>query len=100
MGDEPLRPPIVPKLKNPPPRPNSELQSPMVIDFKADEKKLPSLAVRYLISCLIVCLYFGAIAGFSILCTFQPVIGVGLLFFFIVLGASYALAINEFWERE
>ena len=100
MGDEPPRPPIVPKLKNPPPRPNSELQPPMVIDSKEDGRKPLSFAVRYLISCLIVCLYFGAIAGFSILCTFQPVIGVGLLFFFIVLGASYALATNEFWERE
>ena len=83
MGVEPPRPPIVPKLKNPPPRPNQELQPPMVINLKADEKKLPSFAVRYLISCLVVCLFLIAIVGFSILCTFQPAIGVDCLLYFL-----------------
>lgn len=99
MGEELPRPPVVPKLKNPPPRPNSELQSPMVIDFKADEKKLPSFAVRYLISCLVVCLFLIAIAGFSILCTFQPAIGVGLLAIFFVLIAAYPISTDgHYWE--
>jgi hypothetical protein len=34
MGFEPLPVPILPKLSNPPPRPNHELQPPMVIDLK------------------------------------------------------------------
>jgi hypothetical protein len=70
----------------------------MVINLKADEKKLPSFAVRYLISCLVVCLFLIAIVGFSILCTFQPAIGVGLLAVFFVLIAAYPISTDDnYW---
>jgi hypothetical protein len=95
MGVEPPRPPIIPKLKNPPPRPNPELQPPMVIHLGADIKQAPTFAIRFLISCLIAVLFLMAIAGVSILCTFQPVLGVGLLFIFFVLGSAYALATDD-----
>lgn len=101
MGTEPPRPPIIAKIKSPPPRPNPELQQPMVIDFGIGKKQAPTFAVRFLISCLVVCLFLMAIVGFSILCTFQPVIGIGLLFFFFVLGAAYAISTDEsYWGRE
>jgi purine-cytosine permease-like protein len=98
MGSEPIRPPIIPKLQNPPPRPNPELQPPMVIDFGIGEKQAPTFAVRFLISCLVVCLFLVAIAGFSILCTFQPVLGIGLLAVFLVLLTAYAMSTDEhYW---
>jgi len=98
MGTEPPRPPIIPKLKNPPPRPNPELQPPMVIHLGADIKQAPTFAIRFLISSLIAVLFLLAIAGIAILCTLQPVIGIGLLFIFFVLGAAYAISIDEhYW---
>jgi len=101
MGDEPPRPQIVPKLKNPPPRPDPELQPPMVIDFGIGKKQAPTFAIRFLISCLIVALYLLAITGFSFLCTLYPVLGVGLIFIFFVFGAAYVMATDEqYWGGE
>jgi hypothetical protein len=67
----------------------------MVIDFGIGKKQAPTFAFRFLISCIIASLYLMAIAGVSILCTFQPVLGVGLLFIFFVLGSAYALATDD-----
>jgi hypothetical protein len=67
----------------------------MVIHLGADIKQAPTFAVRFLISCLIAVLFLGAIAGFSILCTLQPVISIGLLAILFVLGAAYALATDD-----
>ena len=101
MGVEPIRPQIVPKLKNPPPRPDPELQPPMVIDFGIGKKQAPTFAIRFLISCLIAALFLLAITGFSILCTLYPVLGIGLLFIFFVFGAAYAMATDEhYWGGE
>lgn len=98
MGTEPIRPPIIPKLKNPPPRPNPELQPPMVIDFGIRKKQAPTFAIRFLISCLIVALFLLAITGFSFLCTLYPVHGIGLLFIFFVFGAAYVISTDEhYW---
>lgn len=101
MGTEPPRPPIILKLKNLPPRPNPELQPPMVIDFGIGKKQAPTFAIRFLISCLIVALFLLAITGFSFLCTLYPVQGIGLIFIFFVLGAAYVISTDEhYWGGE
>ena len=98
MGTEPPRPPIILKLKNPPPRPNPELQPPMVIDSGIGKKQAPTFAIRFLISCLIVALFLLAITVFSFLCTLYPVQGIGLIFIFFVLGAAYVISTDEhYW---
>jgi hypothetical protein len=54
-----------------------------------------------LISCLIAILFLLAIAGFSILCTFQPIIGMGLLLITFVLLSAYAMSFDErYWGGE
>ena len=73
----------------------------MIIDFGIGKKQVPTFIVRFLISCLIAVLFLLAITGFSILCTLQPVIGIGLLFIFFVLGAAYAISTDEhYWGGE
>jgi fatty-acid desaturase len=70
----------------------------MVIDFGIGKKQAPTFAIRFLISCLIAVLFLLAIAGIAILCTLQPVISIGLLFIFFVLGAAYAISTDEhYW---
>jgi fatty acid desaturase len=92
---------MVPKIPNPPPKPDPELQPPMVINFKISKKQAPTFAVRFLISCLIAILFLLAIAGFSILCTFQPIIGMGLLLITFVLLSAYAMSFDErYWGGE
>jgi hypothetical protein len=47
-----IPPPIVPMLKNPPPRPDPNLQKPMVTYFKTERQVAMPFAVRLLISLL------------------------------------------------
>ncbi len=95
MAPELTRPPIVPKLKNPPPRPDREKHQPMVINFKSKDKKAPRFAIRFLFSLLIVSSVFFAIAGFSLLCTYHGVLGIGVLIGLAILGIAFAASCDD-----
>jgi hypothetical protein len=92
-----IPPPIVPKLKNPPPRPDPDLQKPMVTYFRTERKITIPFAVRFFISILIVSVFFAAIFGYAFLCLHQPVIGAGLIIGLGLLVAAFIISYDDWY---
>ena len=100
MAEGPPPPPIVPKLKNPPPKPDPNLQQPMITHFRRERKNLPHFAVRLLISMLWVVLFFMLFFGFVAWVVYRPDIACAFLIGLLALAFAFGCAIDErLWTR-
>jgi len=90
-----IPPPIVPKLKNPPPRPDPNLQKPMVTYFKTERQVAMPFAVRLLISLLGVSLFFALLFGFIVLVNYYPIFAGGSVVGLMGLAFAYCWALDD-----
>ena len=92
---------MVPKIPNPPPRPDPELQPPMVINFKTPRTKMQnpmfheSFWVRFLTLILVRVLMFSCAFLFSAICVSSPAAGFSILVVVLVLVSAAVAASGQ-----